>query len=179
KKEDIKFLGKDIRYIKTATPSFKDKDRYFYGSPLFYSLLLAPALFFCGFLFYRKKIEKESADTLGLKSRRATGIAKKRLVLAHKYLKENNKTLFYQEVNKAIWGYLSDKLSIPMAELSKEAAINAMNKRNVSNELIQKTIATIDHSEFARYAPGGDIHEKENFYKDSLDVISGLEESLK
>ena len=178
-KEDIKFLGKDIRYIKTGAPVFKDKDRYFYGSGLFYSLLLAPALFFCGFLFYRKKVEKESADTLGLKSRRATGIAKKRLVMAHKYLKENNKALFYQEVSKAIWGYLSDKLSIPMAELSKEAATNALTKRNINNDLIQKTIATIDHSEYARYAPGGDVHEKESFYQDALAVITGLEENIK
>lgn len=178
-KEEIKLLGKDIRFIKTSSLNLKDKGEFFFRSPLFYILLTFPGLFLIGFIFYRRKYMEDSANIGLVKSRKATQMAKKRLSLAQKYLKENNREQFFNETAKALWGYLSDKLGIPVSDLSTDSTKEALAKGNLPEELINKTIVTLEHCEFARYAPSKGVGEKESIYNDTLNIITEIENKLK
>jgi hypothetical protein len=178
-KEELQLLGKDIRYIKTDQPEFDRRGKYFFNSPLYYILLGSPLLLFIAFIFYRKKQKELHGNTVLFKSKRATQIAKKRLISAKKFMKENNKEKFHDEILKSIWGYTSDKLNIPLADLSRDNAVSALRTRNINEELIKKYTSTIDHCEFARYAPAGSSATMENIYQDTMHIITQLEQDLK
>ena len=120
-----------------------------------------------------------SGNAALMKQRRATKMARKRLSLADKHLKENNKEKFYDEVSRALWGYINDKLGIPMAELSKDAANEALRKRNTNEELIESFNETIGHCEFARYAPAHDSSEMERTYNNAINLITKFENHIK
>jgi uncharacterized membrane protein len=178
-KEDVKLLGKDIRFIKTSNPSFRKTGELFFGTLLYYILMCIPLLLFILFLFYRKKYMEMSGNAALMKQRRATKMARKRLSLADKHLKEKNKEKFYDEVSRALWGYINDKLGIPMAELSKDTANDALRKRNTSEELIENFNETIGHCEFARYAPASDSTEMEKTYNNAISLITKFENRKK
>ena len=105
-------------------------------------------------------------------------MAKNRLSAAKKYLNENKRDLFLDEMFRALWGFVSDKLHIPVADLSKETAVQALQAKGINETLIQKFSDTIDTCEFARFAPGaGDENQK--IYNDGIEVISKLEEAMR
>ena len=106
-------------------------------------------------------------------------MAIKRLKLAEKYLKEHNKESFYDEVLKAIWGYFSDKLSIPVAKLSKNNIEAELSKNGISEELIARFMQILDTCEFARYAPAESNAEMDSVYKNTIFVIEEMENRLK
>jgi hypothetical protein len=114
-----------------------------------------------------------------MKSRRATAIAKKRLAIAEKAIKEGQNDIVVQEVYKALSGYNSDKLSIPLSEMNKDTIIAEMQKRKVASSIINSLTDTIDYCEMARF--GGKLSDIEvtKIYDDTLKLISQLEESLK
>lgn len=177
-REDVKFLGKDIRYIKSGPAGLKEKNRFFFNSPLFYLLLGAPFLGFFLLAFFRKKYETYQKDVIGLKSRRATRVATKRLSVAKKMLGSNEKIKFYEEIFKALYGYLSDKLAIPVSDLSKEKISEILKNREVSPEGINKLLSVLDSCEFARFAPMPDISEQQ-IYENAVGIISRIEEEIK
>jgi hypothetical protein len=170
---------KNFRPIITDSISLRKKGGYFFGSPLFYSLLAAPALLFAFFIVYRKKQEELAGNTTLAQSLQANKLANKRLAEAANHLKAGNQVLFYEEILKGLWGYISGKLGIPLAALSKESAIAALQQKNTPDELIQKLTATIDTCEFARYAPAGNLAAMENVYEDAVYIITQLEKHLK
>jgi len=177
-KSDVQLLGKDIRFIKTNVPVFIQTGYSLYGSGTFYALVSAPMLLFCALLVVRKRYMTMHRNTGLLKSQRANKVAKKRLSAAKKYLAANDKDKFLDEMFRALWGFLSDKLQIPVAELSRETASQALMAKHVKEELIGRLNETIDSCEFARFAPGteasiGDIYSK------GIDVISRLEVEIK
>jgi hypothetical protein len=177
-KSDIQLLGKDIRFIKTNDPDFKQDSLPLYGSPEFYSLLTAPALLFGGMLLVRKRQEKRKGKTGILKSRRANKVALKRLALAKKLLASNEKEKFLDEISKAMWGFISDKLQIPVSDLSKESATEALLKINIKPELITEFTDTIDKCEFSRFA-GSQAESHLDLYRLALNSISKIEESAR
>jgi hypothetical protein len=178
-KEDIQLLGRDIRYIKTGMLNFSKKGDYLYGSPLFISLAAAPFLLLLALLAYRRKLEAMNSNISLVKSRKATSVAKKRLSTANKFLLEKNKSKFYEEVSRALWGYLSDKFSIPLAMLSKENVIEKLQKRMVSQETILALTDTIEHCDFARFAPPSGSEEMQKTYKATVGLIAQLEQEIK
>jgi hypothetical protein len=178
-KEDIKYLNSDIRYIKSNTIMLSEVGSFFYGSPLFFLLLLAPiALFILFVIIYRKKL-KENSNIALMRNKKATGVARKRLKAASVFLKENKKEPFLDEVFKALWGYLSDKLSIPMAELSKETVNDKFAEKNVHEEIAKQFISTLDNCEYARFAPADSSVTLDTIYNEAIDIITKMEKELR
>ena len=158
-KEDLKVLNEDIRYIKQNDVTLSPRGSFLYGSLgywLFY--LITGGAFVIFFIIYRKQIAA-NANVAKMRTKKANKVAVKRMKQAGKLLTENKKDAFYDEVLKALWGYISDKLNIPVSRLSKD---------NIEDEL-----------EFARFAPGSDNQAMDKVYSASLEVISKMENSIK
>jgi hypothetical protein len=176
-KSDVQMLGKDIRFIKTNEPEISQGSKPLFNSPQFYTLIITPALLFTGLIFVKRRRESMAGNIQFIKSRRANKVAMKRLSAAQKFLKSNNKEKFLDEMFRALWGFISDKLQIPVADLSKETAARALLNKNVSEEIINNFIATVDSCEYARFA-GGMGENNESIYKKGIEVISQLESSI-
>ncbi len=178
-KEDVKFLGEDIRFIKTDASSFDKKDERYFGSTWFAALnLIAPVLFVLALIYKRRKRELEQNQYL-LKNKRATKVARKRLAQSKKYLTNGDRDKFFEEVARALWGYLSDKLSIPASELNKEKASEKLDSKGVSEEVIDNCLATIDESEFARFASSESSGKMDDIYDKAVGTIRDLEGEIK
>ncbi|MCT4616482.1 MAG: BatD family protein [Marinifilaceae bacterium] len=178
-KENVKFLGKDIRYLKTKNFEYRSKNKLFFGSVNFYLAYLLPIfILVLIFMINRKRIQTNS-DIVKVKNKRANKVAMKRLKKASLKLKANEKDLFYDELLKALWGYTSDKLNLPLSELNKESIAEYLTQRNTSEELISDFIDILDTCEIARYSPMSGSTEMEQLYKTTLNTISLLERTVK
>ena len=178
RKEDVQLLGKDIRFIKSAPEDFRRTKDKFYGSAWFYILNLLPPLLFVLVFAYRKKQEKISGDVALFKRKKANKIARKRLTTAKKYM-DKDENLFYEEISKALWGYVSDKLSIPVSELTSENSEESLRKANVPGELIEKFMRSIDYCESARFAPASEKKSHQEIYNNAASVITDMEGKIK
>jgi hypothetical protein len=174
-KEDLELLGKDIHYIKTGKVHFSKRGTHLFGTPIFYAYLAGPFAFLFLFVFYKKKREAAAGDVIGAKSRRATKIAKKRLAQAKKYLATNQNDKVYEEILKSLYGYVGDKFSLPVADLSKENIEQLLVAKGKDKKVIDDFLDIINQCEFARYAPGG-FAAAEDIYKRSINTIARLEE---
>lgn len=178
-KEDLKVLGKDIRYIKTGDTKLNKKGDYFFGSTLYYMWYLIPFVLFVTFLIIYRKQAMENANVTKVRTKKANKVATKRMKNAGKLLAEKKTEPFYDEVLKALWGYISDKLSIPVSQLSKDNIEEELTRYGVSEELIKGFINTLNECEFARYAPGNQNEAMDKVYASAIDVISKMENSIK
>lgn len=178
-KEDVKVLGNDIRYIKTNPVHLKSKENYFFGSLLFYSGLVVPFIIFIGFIILYRKNREQNKDVIAVKSRKARKMAKKRLSLAEKHLSSANKELFYVEIFKAVYGYISDKLNMPVADLNKEHISNTLKQKNVSDQTVNSLITTIDSCEYAHYAPNAASGDLKSIYDNTVELITKIEDELR
>lgn len=177
-KDDIKVLGEDIHFIKTKT-ELEKKDNLFFGSTLFYLGLISPLCAFLLFLFVRRKQIENNKDTVALKSKKATRIAKKQLAIAEKYLKSNNVGDFYVEVSKALFDYVSNKFNLPLSELNRDNISNSLTSKNISAETIVGFMGMLDKCEFAKYAPSGAETDLGLIYKNAVELISKIENEIK
>ena len=178
-KEDLKVLGKDIRYIKIGDTKFTPKDEFFYGTMSYYLWYIIPLICFISFLLIYRKQAIDNANVAKMRNKKANKVASKRMKNAGKLLAEKKKEAFYDEVLKALWGYISDKLNIPVSQLSKDNIEEELVKYNVSKELIHTFIETMNECEFARYAPGNQNEAMDKVYASAIDVISKMENSIK
>lgn len=176
-KTDVQILGKDILFIKTKDPAFITGSGTLYKSPVFYSLILTPALLFAGLLFLRKRKETMAENVKLIRSQRANKVAMKRLSAAKKYLTTNDREKFLDEMFRALWGFISDKLQIPVSDLSKDTAAQALLSKKVPDGLVLQFTDTVDSCEFARFA-GGMADNNETIYKKGLETITQLENAL-
>ncbi len=179
RKEDVQLIGKDIRYIKTKDADLEKNSVSFFGTANFFVWLFSPVAMLFIFIILLGKRRKFTADDLLVKNRRATKIAKRRLTIAKKCMIKNEKDKFYEEITKAMWGYLSDKLLISNSDLTKDKAKEILLSKNVNDELANKFLNTLDIAEFARYAPVGQESEMPNLYESSVSVITEIEGVLK
>ncbi|MBN1181231.1 MAG: protein BatD [Bacteroidales bacterium] len=178
-KEDIQVLGNDIAFIKTDNIKLTLIGKAFYKSLWFYlSYLVSLGLFIAIILSKRKKI-KESDNISLLKNKRANKLARKRLRLAGKYLKENNSDRFYEAVLKGVWGYLSDKLNIPVADLSRDSAFSALSRHAIEDSDLDRLSKLIDNCEYAQYAPKSDSSQMHQFYNEAVEIIGLLSQKIK
>lgn len=176
-KEDIKQLGSDIRYINTTLPTLRTKSAspVEYGSMAFCMLYFVPlCVALLLFIIFRKQI-KENADITRVRYKHANKVAQKRLKKAGKLLKDNQKEAFYEEIERAAWTYLSDRLSIPTADLNKDNIASILHGKGVSDDLIKEVNNVLSTAEFARYAPSSD-HAMDDLYKATNLLIDQLEE---
>ena len=178
-KEDLKVLGKDIRYIKQNEVTFQPKGSLFYGSMSYWLFYIIPALAFIIFFIIYRKQAAENANVAKVRTKKANKVATKRMKLAGKLLSENKKDAFYDEVLKALWGYISDKLNIPVSRLSKDNIEEKLRNHGVSEELIKDFLNALNDCEFARFAPGDENQAMDKVYSSSIEVISKMENSIK
>ena len=175
-KEDIQQLGSDIRYIyANELPEFKiRKSTVTFGTLAFWLCYLVPALLAALlFIIFRKKI-KENADITRVRYKKANKVAQRRLKTAEQLLKADNKTAFFEEIERAAWTYLSDRLSIPTAQLNKENIAQILAAKGVAEALIKDVLHVLSTAEFARYAPTSD-HAMQDIYNDTTKIINQLE----
>jgi hypothetical protein len=175
----VKKLASDIRFIKTSNPDLKPiQSNHFFGSAGFYSLMSFPPLALIVLLIVRRR-SAERSNNIGIYRRKEAGsMAQKRLKKAKELLVANNKLAYYEEVYKALNGYLSDKLQMPVAELSKDAIKAKLAHHKVQEEIVLSLLKIIDSCEFARYAPGG-TSEMEDLYTDTIQVLNKIDQQLK
>ena len=175
-KEDIKQLGTDIRYIDTK-PLKKQKNRQL--SDLSYQWMwlwyVIPLMISAILLVIMRKQIKEASDLTRVRYKRANKVAKKRLKAAEKALKANDKEAFYAAIEQAAWTYLSDRLSIPTADLNKDNITALLTQKGVSETLIAEVKEVLSTAEFARYAPTTD-HAMDELYTATTNLINNLEE---
>ncbi len=168
----------DFVSIKTET-TFSEKGKYFFGSPLFWVLTLLPFIFLGGALLYRQKLIREgSIDFELLKMQRAQKVAVQKLALAEKYMATQNSKGFYDEVSRASFGYVCDKLKIPISELSKANIQDKLQSLNVSQNHIDSFIKIIKTCEMALFAGMDNSAAMQETYDSAKEVIVKIEEEL-
>lgn len=178
-KEDLKVLGEDIRYIKLNEVKLQPKGSFFYGTMTYWLFYIIPALCFIIFFVIYRKQATENANVAKMRTKKANKVATKRMKLAGKLLSENKKDAFYDEVLKALWGYISDKLNIPVSRLSKDNIEENLRNHGVNEELIKEFLNALNDCEFARFAPGDESQAMDKVYTSSIEVISKMENSIK
>lgn len=178
-KEEIKYIGSDIRHIDSQPFKLRRAGSYFMGSWSYFMALLIPFILFVVLLIIlRKQIERRSDVTL-MKNRKATHVARKRLKKAAEFLKGKQEAAFYEEISQALWGYLSDKFGIPRAELSIDSVRETLHGKQVSGEILDQFTATLNDTEFARFAPGDKALKMDEVYGKAMGVIEKIEGELK
>ena len=178
-KEDLKVLGEDIRYIKQNEVTLQPKGSFFYGSMTYWLFYIIPALAFIIFFIIYRKQAAENANVAKMRTKKANKVATKRMKLAGKLLSGNKKDAFYDEVLKALWGYISDKLNIPVSRLSKDNIEEKLRNHGVNEELIKEFLNALNDCEFALFAPGDENQAMDKVYSSSIEVISKMENSIK
>ena len=177
--KDVRNLASDIRFINTKAPGLSAKGKFLVGSGAFWIILILIAAAAAACWFSLRKLAARRADVVGTKNRKATKMALKRLQLANTFLKQNLYTAFYEELHKALLGFISDKLNIPVAELSRDRIAESLKEGNVEESSIDTFISILDACEFARYAPDAGHEAMEAHYKSALDVISSIDSNMK
>ena len=172
-KEDIKQLGSDIRYIDTKAPK-KSTEYSVQNTDLVWLWYVVPLVIAIILLIVLRKQIKEASDLTRMRYKRANKVAQKRLKAAAAALKANNKEAFYAAIEQAAWTYLSDRLSIPTADLNKENIASILTQKGVNESLIAEVKNVLSTAEFARYAPSTD-HGMDDLYAATTNLINNLE----
>lgn len=178
-KEDVKLLGQDIRFIKVGNSKLQKDITFVFGSWGYILGYIIPALLFIMFVIIYRKQAKANANIALMKTKKANKVAKKRLKLAGNYLKEHKKEQFYDETLKAVWGYLSDKLSLPLSELSKDNVEAELNRYGADNDLIVRFMEILNTCEFAQYAPAQSEKAMDDLYESTVEAIGKMENTIK
>ena len=176
--EDIQMLANDIRHIHLANVSMKKQGESFFASTTYWVALAVLFLAFVSLFVVFRKRAIENADVVGHASKRAGKVATKRLKKAAKLMAENKPGEFYDEVLRALWGYVGDKLNIPVEQLSRENISERLASRKADEKTIALFIEAIDECEFERYAPGDPKGNMSKVYDKAMTGITSLNEKL-
>ncbi len=177
-KEEVKLLGQDIRFIKLGSAGLRPVRSVFVGSAGYWSCLALLLALFAGASIYLRKRIKEMQNVTLIRGKRANRVALQRFRAAAKYMDQNDQHGFYEEMLRALWGYMSDKLNIPVANLTKENVREELRKRNIAPETIQQFIDIIISCDEAQYSPMASAQMNE-VYAEGVNIISELESTLK
>ena len=177
-KEDVKYIGKDIRFIEQNPGILKRSGNILSSKRSFYSTFAAALILFLIVLFVRREHIRRNSDLAMVRNRKAAKVAGKRLKEAHACLKDALSDKFYDEILKAIWGYLSDKLSIPLSDLARNRAVDSLKEWGIDEEQISRLTSVLDACEFARYSPSSSDAEAVKIYEDASWFISSVENSI-
>ena len=177
-KHEIQTEENDIRYIKTGDLKLMPANEEFFSSWKHYVILISITALFIGFIIARNNYLKNQSDVVGVKQKRAVKIARKQLTLAEKFKNENKQDAFYNEVLTALNSYISFKLNIPVADLSKDTITGYLVSKQVNPDMITKLINTLNDCEYARYAPAAAEKDLGLVYHNTIELITSLEEQL-
>ena len=177
--KDVRDLGSDIRYIATRTPHFAKAGWFFAGSGAFWAIAAGLCLLAFGIWFALRRLSAKRADVVGARKSGATRMARKKLALAGEFLGKDLYTAFYEELHKALLGFVADRLSLPASELDKEIISGKLVQEGASEELAGRFTALLDACEFARYAPSSGHEAMNAHYEGAVAVISELDSSMR
>lgn len=177
--KDVKNLASDIRFINIKDSNLLPQGRFFVASALFWILTVVLLVLAVVLWAALRHLAARRADVVGTKNRKATKMALKRLQLANTFLKQNLYTAFYEELHKALLGFISDKLNIPSAELSRERITEALTEGGVAPSVVETFIGILDACEYARYSPATGNEAMTAHYTSALDVISSIDSDMK
>lgn len=177
--KELELLNSDIRYIKSGADNLQSVDELFFASASYWITLAVLFLFLIVMSIYLRIHGQNLQNVARMKGKRANSVAAKRLKAARKLLEKQQADAFYEEVLKALWGYVSDKLTIPVAELNKENIQQRLIEHNVDSALAERFNDTLNACEFARFAPGDPQATMDKIYQDAVTVISELENVIK
>lgn len=176
--EDLTVLNSDIRYIRTSAAKVRPQGSTFFGSLNYWLVYVGAVLLFLLMVavFYRQA--KANANVARRRGRKAGKAATKRLKSAAKLLKQGQSKAFYEEVTRALWGYVGDKLNLPVTELNKDNVGEQLTERGVGEESIQRFLRVLGDCEFAQYAPGDPSATMDKLYGEATEVINELDAKL-
>ncbi len=178
-KEELRLLGQDIRYINLKDTHYRPKGQFFFGTMGYWLWYIVPLVAFIVLMIVYRKQAVENANIAKTRTKKASKVATRRLKVAKKKMAEKDKAGFYDEVLKAIWGYLSDKLNMPQAELSKDNIATELAARQVPEALIGECSELLGECEFARYAPTLSGSSEEQVYDKAASLMNKLESEIK
>lgn len=171
-------VNQDIRYIKTEA-SFTQNRTPFFGSVVFWSLATTPFLGFLGIVLIKRMNQKrENIDPLLLRSRQAQKVAQQHLAAAKQHLMQNQPRAFYDEVSRAMQGYICDKLNLPTSDLTKENIREKLHSLQVSQEQIDRFLKIIQTCEMALFARQENAEAMQTTYDNAIDVVAKIEEGI-
>ena len=177
--EDLKLLNKDIRYIKTGNVGQHGVDDFFFGSKGYWISLAVLALIFISLFVIFRQRAIAGADIVGQRAGRANKVATKRLKKAARLMRDNKPSEFYDEVLRALWGYVGDKLNIPVEQLSHDNIADRLSARGVEQYVVRQFIGAIDECEFERYAPGDPKGNMNKVFNKAMNAIEKIENGMK
>jgi hypothetical protein len=177
-KEDVKYVGKDIRFIKSAAGNLIKPGSIILSARSFYYTYAFALFIFLLTLFLRREHIRRNSDLSLVKNRKAAKIAGKRLRMASECLKNEDIDRFYEEILSALWGYLSDKLNIPVSDLTRNKAIDSLLTRGTTDEKIKSLNEILDTCEFARFSPSKSGTEASAIYEGASQFIKSVENSI-
>ena len=172
-------LNKDIRGIKTGDAAVHDIGDFFFGSTAYWvAMCVLAAIFVSLFVVFRHRaIANANIDRM--RGKKANKVATKRLKKANRLMLDGKASLFYDEVLRALWGYVGDKLSIPVEKLSRENISQRLAERSVGDETIALFIGALDECEFERYAPGDVKGNMSKTFEAAMTAIMRIEGTMK
>ena len=177
--QDLQELSRDIRYIKTGDARQQGIDEFFFGSTAYWVTLAIMALVFISLFVIFRQRAIENANVTKRRAGKANKVATKRLKKASKLMADNKPGEFYDEVLRALWGYVGDKLNIPVEQLSHDNISQRLSERGVGEETIAQFIGALDECEFERYAPGDPKGNMNKVYEKAMMAIEQIEGTMK
>ena len=177
--EDLQLLGKDIRHIKTGDTRQHSLDDFFFGSTGYWIALAVLALIFISLFVIFRQRAIENANITKRRAGKANKVATKRLKKASKLMADNKPGEFYDEVLRALWGYVGDKLNMPVEQLSHDNISQRLADRNVNEDTITQFMGALDECEFERYAPGDPKGNMNKVFDKAMTAIEKIEETMK
>ena len=177
-KEDLKILDKDIRFIRIGNPHLRVAGTMFLGSWSYILIIILLLIIFVVVYIYLKRYLKEQSNTVLIRNKKANKVALARLKAAQSFMAAGSEDRFYEEMLKALWGYMSDKLNIPVSNLTKDNIREELARRKISQDYITKFIGIISECEYAQYSPSTSGQMTE-IYNTAAAMLSKFESLIK
>lgn len=176
-KEELRILDNDIRYIRTGAQKFRSNKNFIVNSMWYILIIILMFVTFVGAMVYLRKRIKQMRDVVRVKNKRANKVASKRLKAAHSYMKSSKQSEFYQEMLAGVLGYVSDKLNIPVVELSKDNISVQLSQKGVDAEIIDGLLKVISDCEMAQYSPM-ESSQMSVIYSNAVELIGRVENKI-
>lgn len=173
-KEDLRILGHDIRFIKLGAPHLRPVGHFFFGSVMYWTIAAVMTAAGVLLLLWFRRLARERRNSALLKGKRANKVALQRFRAAEAHMRTDNARGFYEEMLRALWGYMGDKLNIPASLLSKENVREELVKRGVGTDTALRYIEIIGECEYAQYAPAAS-GRMNDIYTAGVEIVSRLE----
>ena len=175
---DVKYLGQDVRFIRNGKPDFRTGSSPLVESLSYWLWFLFALLGAAAVVLVRREHIRRNSDLTGVRNRKAAKVARTRLSKANSLLAGAKSEQVHEELARALWGYLGDKLSIPMSDLTRENCYTALRSRKVDQETVTELDGILTSCEYSRYSQAGENESPAGLYKRTVDIIRKLENLL-